>query len=397
MFRVLIRGAIPPLSLWRRLCETTGLPGGAFEAVLPRLVLTVVAIGLVVGAVFAVKHQQNAARARAMGGGAPPAVVTDTRVQRRLWAERIEAVGDITAIQDVAVAPEVPGKVIEINFSSGAKVQKGAVLVRLDAADDRAQLQSLRADVRLAQLDNDRVMKLRGTPAFSQALLDRSQSQMASLEAQAQRQEVLLQRKVLRAPFDGVLGIRQVSLGDFVAPGQPIVRLQTLDPIYVDFTVPERHRGSVATGQPLELSVAAWADQVFTGELIVVSPDVDVKSRTLTLRGQLANGDGRLQPGMFATVHLILGGNEPVLTLPRTAISFFAYGESVFTIEESGGGLTAHRQPVKVGRTRGQEVEILSGLEAEQRVVHTGHLKLRDGQTVVVGGGVPLPEEVGDR
>ncbi len=332
-----------------------------------------------------------------MSGGPPPAVVTDTRVRRRLWAERIEAVGDLRAVQDVAVAPEVPGKVVEISFSSGARVQKGDVLVRLDADDDRAQLKSLRADLHLAQLENERMTKLRGTPAFSQALLDRTQSQMASLQAQAERQEVLLQRKVLRAPFDGVLGIRRVSLGDFVAPGQAIVRLQTLDPIYVDFTVPERHRGSVATGQPLELTVAAWPDRTFTGEVIVVSPDVDVKSRTLTLRGRLGNADGRLQPGMFATVHLILGGKQPVLTLPRTAISFFAYGESVFRIEQSGDQLTVHRQPVKVGRTRGEEVEILSGLEADQRVVHTGHMKLREGQTIVIGDAVPLPEAVRDR
>ncbi|MEQ8860664.1 MAG: efflux RND transporter periplasmic adaptor subunit [Pseudomonadales bacterium] len=362
-----------------------------------RLALTAVAIGLVIAGVLAYRQQQNAAGARAVGSGPPPAVVTDTRVQRLLWAQRIEAVGDITAIQDVAVASEVTGKVVEINFSSGAAVAQGDVLVRLDAADERAQLEALQADLKLAQLENDRVLKLRGTAAFSQAILDRTQSQMASLGAQAQRQQVLLQRKVLRAPFDGVLGIRQVSLGDIVAPGQPIVRLQTLDPIYVDFAVPERHRGSLAPGQTLELSVAAWPDQVFSGALIVVSPDVDVRSRTLKLRGQLDNPDGRLQPGMFATVHLILSGDEPVLTLPRTAISFFAYGESVFRIDESGDRLTAHRQAVKVGRTRAEQVEILSGLEAGQRVVHTGHLKLREGQSVVIGEGVPLPEAVGDR
>jgi membrane fusion protein (multidrug efflux system) len=361
-----------------------------------RVVLAVLVIGIVAGGVYTFKQQQDAARGRAMSGP-PPATVTDTRVQALLWSQRIEAVGDVTAIQDVAMASEVPGKVAAINFSSGAAVAEGDVLVRLDPADERAQLEALRADLRLAQLENDRVVKLRGTPAFSQALLDRTQTQMASLQAQVQRLEVLLQRKVLRAPFDGVLGIRQVSLGDFVAPGQPMVRLQSLDPIYVDFTVPERHRGAVKPGQPLELTVAAWPDDVFTGELLVVSPDVDVRSRTLQLRGQLDNADGRLQPGMFATVQLILGDEEPVLTLPRTAISFFAYGESVFRIEASGDALTVHRQPVTVGRTRGERVEILSGLEAGQRVVHTGHLKLRENQAVVIGEAVPLPEAVGDR
>ena len=362
-----------------------------------RISLAILVIGLVGAGVFAVKQNQNAARADAMAGGPPPATITDTRVEATNWNRRIEAVGDLTAIQDVAVASEVPGKVVAINFSSGAPVEEGDVLVRLDAAEDRAQLEALEADLRLADLEYQRVERLRGSPAFSQSLMDRTQSEAASLKAQVQQQRVRLERKDIRAPFDGVLGIREVSLGDIVAAGESIVALKTLDPIYVDFTVPERHRASVATGQPIEVSVAAWPDETFAGELLVVSPDVDVRSRTLTLRGRLANSDGRLQPGMFATVHLIQSSAEPVLTLPRTAISFFAYGESVFAIAEEGERLTVHRRPVTVGRTRAGRVEILSGLEGGQRVVHTGHLKLREGQPVVIGETVPLPEGVDDR
>lgn len=362
-----------------------------------RLTLSLLALGLLIGIVVTVKHNQNAARAKAMAGGPPPAVVTAIRVARTQWAQRIEAVGDLKAIQDVAIASEVAGKVVEIHFKSGAAVKAGDVLVRLDTSEDRAQLESLTAELRLAQLEDQRVQKLRGSAAFSQSLLDRTQSQMASLKAQVDRQAVLLQRKILRAPFDGMLGIRQVSQGSIVAPGDPIVQLQSLAPIYVDFTVPERHRGALVSGQPLEVTVAAWPDQVFTGELIVVSPDVDVRSRTLQLRGELDNADLRLQPGMFATVHLILSGAEPVLTLPRTAISFFAYGESVFSIDEAGAALTVARQPVKVGRIRNERVEILSGLSAGQLVVHTGHMKLRDGQSVVIDEGIPLPEGLDDR
>lgn len=331
-----------------------------------------------------------------MAGGPPPATVTATRVVLQQWAARIEAVGDLTAVQDVAIASEVPGRVIEIEFSSGAPVQAGDVLVRLDTREDQAQLEALTADLHLAQLENDRVTRLRGTSAFSQSLLDRTQSEVESLKAQVQRQGIILQRKVLRAPFDGVLGIRQVSQGTIVAPGDSLVRLQSLAPIYVDFTVPERYRGALRPGETLELTVAAWPDETFTGELLVVSLDVDVRSRTLKLRGQLDNAAGRLQPGMFATVHLILGGAQPVLTLPRTAISFFAYGESVFTIQADGDTRTVQRQPVTVGRTRGEQVEILSGLAAGQQVVHTGHIKLRDGQAIVIDEGIPLPEGLGD-
>ncbi len=361
-----------------------------------RILLTLLIIGAVGGGVWMYKQSQNAARTAVMAGGPPPAVVTDTRVERTPWARRIEAYGDLSAIQDVSLASEVPGKVVEINFHSGAAVARGDVLLRLDGSEDQAQLESLKADLKLARLENERVRRLRGSAAFSQSLLDRTQSQMASLQAQVQRQQVRLERTAVKAPFDGVLGIRQVSLGDIVAAGEPIVGLQSLDPIHVDFTVPERHRAALATGQRLEVRVAAWPEQVFEGELTVVSPDVDVRSRTLKLRGRLANPERRLQPGMFATVHLILSGAEPVLTLPRTAVSFFAYGESVFVIDETADGLTVRRQPISVGRTRDHRVEILSGLAVDQRVVHTGHLKLREGQRVVIGESVLLPENVSD-
>lgn len=357
-----------------------------------RLIGTALVIGLVVGGVMLFKTQQSAGRAAAMAAGPPPATVTATRVADSQWAQRIEAVGDLTAVQDVALASEVPGKVVAIEFESGAAVQAGDVLLRLDGAEDRAQLAALTSELQLAQLENDRILRLQGSAAFLQSLLDRTRAQLANLQAQVDRQQVLLARKVVRAPFDGVLGIRQVSLGDILAPGTPIVRLQSIDPIFVDFTVPERYRGAIDTGETLEVSVAAWPDEMFTGTLQVVSTDVDVRSRTLMLRGQLDNPDGRLQPGMFATVHVLLGAAEPVATLPRTAVSFFAYGESVFTIDDTDRGRVVHRRPIEVGRTRGERVEILHGLEVGQQVVHTGHLKLREGMAIEIVEGVALPD-----
>ena len=370
-------------------------PGESGRLIL-RLIITLIVCVSVAGGVYALKQQQANARAALMAGGLPPAVVTDTRVASSAWVQRIEAVGDLRAVQDVAVASEEPGKLIEIAFESGRTVNAGDVLARLDAQEDRAQLEALTAELDLARLEYDRVRKLRGSAAFSQSLLDRTASEVANLEALAQRQRVLIRRKELRAPFDGVLGIRQVSLGSIVAAGDPIVQLQSLAPIYVDFTVPERYRGSVRAGARLEVSVAAWPEQTFSGTLKVVSPAVDVRSRTLSLRGEIDNAERLLQPGMFATVNLILSDAETVLTLPRTAISFFAYGESVFTINETAGELTVARQPIRVGRTRGERVEILSGLTADQRVVHTGHLKLRDGQRIVTGTAIALPQDVRD-
>lgn len=362
-----------------------------------RIALTLLAIALVAGGIAALRHSQDTARQTAMAGGPPPATVTATRVAETPWVQRIEEVGDLIAIDDVNIAAEVPGTIAAINFESGAPVKKGQVLVRLDATEEEAQRNALRAELKLAELELDRNTQLRKTQAFSQALLDKAQSEMASLSAQVERQAALVQRKTLRAPFDGVLSIRQVSRGTIVAPGDPMVRLQSLDPIYVDFTVSERHRGQIKPGQALEISVAAWPGELFAGELMVISTDVDLRTRTLKLRGQLANSDHRLQPGMFASVRLILSGAEPVLTLPRTAISFFAYGESVFIINESERGLAAHRQQITVGRTRDERVEILKGLEAGQQVVHTGHLKLREGQPITIVDGVVLPEAVADQ
>ena len=365
--------------------------------VLLRLAGTLLVIALIVAGVVFFKHTQTEALSKAKASGPPPATVTATRVELAQWAQRIEAVGDITAVQDVAIASEVQARVEEIKFSSGEPVKSGDVLVRLDSDEDRAQLRALKAELNLAKLENKRVTSMRGSAALSQSDLDRAKTELDNLEAQVERQQAVLERKELRAPFDGVLGIRQVSQGTIVAPGDPIVRLQSVSPIYADFTVAERHRSELKVGQALEVSVAAWPNREFSGELIVISPDVDVRSRTLKLRAQLENTDGDLQPGMFASIHLFLSGQQPVLTLPRTAISFFAYGESVFVIDADGDDLVVRRQPIKVGRTRGEEEEILSGLKSNEQVVHTGHNKLRDGQKVVISEGIRLPQGESDQ
>lgn len=365
--------------------------------VILRLILTVVILGLLAAAVYGYRQQQDDAIAQRMASGPAPATITATVAREQPWAARIDAVGSLQAVQDVAIASEVTGKVIDVSFESGSIVEAGTVLVQLDDSDDRAQLDALNAELELARLENDRVLNLRRSAAFSQSQLDRTQSQMASLRAQVDRQQALIRKKQLRAPFTGTLGIRRVSLGEIVQPGDAIVQLLSLAPIYVDFTVPERFRAQIEAGQALQVSVAAWPDDTFAGHITAISPAVDVRTRTLSLRGDLANSDGRLQPGMFTTVHVLLGAQQPTLTLPRTAISFFAYGESVFVIEvDEAQHLTVRRQPIRVGRTRQGQVEVLSGLTAGQRVVHTGHMKLRDGQTVVINDGIALPQNLED-
>ena len=204
-------------------------------------------------------------------------------------------------------------------------------------------------------------------------------------------QRATINRKSIRAPFGGVLGIRKVDVGEYLAPGTPIVSLQRLDELYVDFNVPERYLQQLQVGQVVNISTDAYPDREFTGSISAISPRVDDKTRNVQLRATVPNDETLLRPGMFARVTVLSGGLESVLTLPRTAISFYPYGDSVFVILGEGAEMTAERRHVTTGRVREGKVELLSGLSFGDKVVNAGQLKLRSGQPVVVDNSVELP------
>lgn len=358
-----------------------------------RLVFVILALGLLFGGIFGWKGYQSQQARQLLAAARPPAVtVSATQVEEQRWQAKVAAVGTLRANQGVDVSAEVAGRVAGISFESGHRVALGDLLVQLDASAEQADLRSLEAQLDLARLDNERA-RLQ-TTAVSQAQLDRAKSVMDSLAAQADAQRATIDKKAIRAPFPGELGIRLVDLGQYLSPGTAIVTLQSLDPIFVDFSLPERHLQALAIGQIVEVEAAAYPGETFTGLISAISPKVEAQTRNVPLRASFDNADRRLRPGMFARVAVLIGGMDRVLTLPRTAISFYPYGDSVFVIQGNGEDLVVERRQVTTGRTRAGRVEIVTGLSAGDRVVSAGQLKLRSGQQVRIDNSVELPHGV---
>ena len=246
------------------------------------------------------------------------------------------------------------------------------------------QLQGLLAERTLARLKFERTAKLIKDKSVSKSDYDEARATLDNAEAQVAAQQALLDKKRIRAPFDGRLGIRRVDLGEYLSPGAPIVPLESLDPIYADFTLPERELARISKGQGIEVHVQAWPGQRFDGEIVAIDPGIQVGSRSFRVRAQLANPKELLRPGMFADVQVRLTQKEDVLTIPDTAISYAPYGDSVFVIEGKDGQTTVSRRQIETGKSRAGRVAVVSGLEAGEQVVSAGHNKLRNGQRVAI-------------
>lgn len=363
-----------------------------------RFAVVTIALVLLFGGIGYYKYGQYQQFQARMGAERPAVVVSSATVKREQWPREIQALGTFAATQGVQVATEVPGRVQSIEFESGQHVAAGELLVRLDASAEQAELRALLADLELARLDLKRTRDLRETQAISQSQLDRVATLVNTLEARVEQHRVLIERKTIRAPFPGELGIRRVNLGQYLSPGDAVVSLQALDPIHLDFTLPERHLGALAAGQRVRAPVAAWPDELFEGEINAISPELERANRTLHLQATLANPEGRLRPGMFSQVTVQVGEPEPLLTVPRTAIAYQAFGETLFLLEtDDAGELIARQSPVTVGRVREGRVEVLEGVSAEAEVVATGQMKLRSGQRVRIDNSLELPAGVAGR
>lgn len=363
-----------------------------------RAVIVTLLLALLFGGIGWHKYGQYQYFQSMMAAERPAVVVSSAAVEAEEWPVEIRALGTFTADQGVHVATEVPGRVQRIRFSSGQTVEAGVVLIELDASAEQAELRALEADLELAVLDLRRAQDLRQTQAVSQAQLDRAATLVRSLEARAEQQRVMIERKTIRAPFSGELGIRMVHLGQYLSPGDTVVTLQSLDPIHLDFTLPERHLGALLVGQRVQAPVAAWPDVAFEGQVTAISPELERASRTIHLQATLPNPDARLRPGMFSQATVLVGDARGVLTLPRTAIAYQAFGETIFVLEEDAEGrLTAEQRPVRVGQTRNGRVEIVDGVSPGMEVVATGQMKLRSGQRVRIDNSLELPSNVAQR
>ena len=350
---------------------------------LARLIVVLILLGLVFGGIFYWKQQQQQVAAQ-MRQPPPPASVAVTEVRNESWQPRLKAVGSVSATQGIFVTNEVPGMVREILFASGQKVRAGQVLVRLEDSVDEADLRGLQAERDLAGIKFKRLAKLVQERSVSQSDYDEAKAELDSAEARVAAKRALIEKKSIRAPFDGILGIRSVDVGEYLAPGAQLVPLQALDPVYVDFSLPERHFAQLHSGQPVEVRVTARPDQVFQGEITAINPGVDEATRSIRVQATLANREQLLRPGMFAEVGVLLPQRDEVVTLPRVAITYTPYGDSVFLAVEKDGQLQAERRQVTTGAVQEGRVEVLGGLQPGDRVVLAGQVKLRNGQAVQI-------------
>lgn len=366
-----------------------------------RILLTVlVALG-VLGAIFGYKYVQLRAAKAALAARKPvPAAVTTARALRQEWALTLGAVGTLQSHQGILVRSEIEGRIVQVAFESGARVAAGDLLVELDTAAEAAQLRGNEATARLAELNLQRARELRQTSANTQADLDFAEATFASAQASIEATKATLAKKRIVAPFAGRIGIRQVNLGQFLNKGDALATLESVDPIYADFTLPQQNIAQVATGLPVKVTVDAFPDRQFDGKIEAIDPRITDSTRNLRLRATLANKDEALQPGMFARVDVVLPGEQTVMVLPATAVVYSPYGDSVYVVGQKAGAPVAEQRWVKVGPKRGDLIALRDGLQEGEEVVTIGQSKLRPGSPLKVNNTVvpassptPKPDE----
>lgn len=370
-----------------------------------RMISMLAVVGALIAALGAVKfHQIQVAIAQASSFQPPPEAVTTVVAKREAWPDTLQAIGSVAAVQGVTVAADLPGLVDRIAIDSGRMVREGEVLVALDTRQEKAQLTAALAQLELSRLNLERARGLADEGIVSRADYDRASAEHKQAEARVGEIRASIERKVIRAPFAGMLGIRQVNLGQYLAGGDPVVPLQSLDPIFVNFTVPQQEVGRLHIGG--EVSAAVEGTKApFTGRITAVNSVVDEATRNVQVQATFANPQGKLRPGMFVEAKVALGASRDVVTLPASAINYAPYGDSVFIVEQVQGpnGASykgARQQVVKLGGALGDQVAVLSGVEPGAEVVSSGVFKLRNGAAVHVENAVqpandpaPKPED----
>lgn len=360
-----------------------------------RVVLAITGLLLIVAMLAGIKALQI--RAMVEQGkkfAPPPETVTTFQVQPQSWENSLSAVGTLTAVQGVTLAAEMAGKVVQIAFQAGRPAQKGELLIAQDTSSEKAQLAGALAQAELARSTLERTEKMLPERITSPAEHESAVAAREQALAQAANIRAAMDKKAIRAPFSGQLGIRQVNLGQMLREGDPIVTLQALDPIFVDFTLPQQQIGVLRRDLPVRVTVDALPGLVVTGQVSALNPLVDAETRNIRVQATLANRDEKLRPGMFVNVALGLPARQRVLAIPATAVLYAPYGDSVFVVEDDrkGKGSKVLRQRfVRLGEKRGDFVAITSGIKEGEVVVSTGVFKLMNGQAVVVDNRLSPP------
>lgn len=356
-----------------------------------RFIAFVAVIALVVmGPLFLIKKSQF----EAMGAAAanmvlPPTVVTAAEAKADTWENTLSTTGSFVAVQGVTVGAEVPGKVVKIGFEPGATANAGDLLIQLDTSIEESQLRAAEANSALAKANLERTRELRQNNTNSPAELDAAEAQFKQAQAQADNARALIEKKTIRAPFTGRLGLRLVNLGQILKDGEAITTLQTLDPIYVNFSVPQQRLAQLAVGNEVRVTSDASPGHVFSGKITAISPEVDAATRNIRIQATLANDEAKLRGGMFASVEIILPSQTKVLMIPVTSVLYAPYGDSVFVIDEkkSADGKVEkvlRQQFVRLSGSKGDFVNVVDGLKPGETVVTSGVFKLRPGMAVTV-------------
>ncbi|MDD5001379.1 MAG: efflux RND transporter periplasmic adaptor subunit [Thiomonas arsenitoxydans] len=374
-----------------------------------RMIIMLIIAAVLIGGMVWFQHFKGTMIAKAIKGMSnPPQTVSTIVAQESSWQPTVEALGNLRASQQASLSPQIAGVVTAIHFRSGEKVRAGQVLAQISDAPQRAQLAQLQAQVgqlqaqlNLAQITLARDEAQLKVQAISQAVVDTDRANVTSVQAQLKAlaeqinaQKAVLAQATVTAPFSGVLGIRQVNLGQYLAPGTAVVTLQALDPMDIDFTVPQNQIDLVHVGMKAELTTNAAAGKTFEAKVIAVEPQINTATRNLTVRARIPNPKGELLPGVFATIRLTDGAPHNYITLPNAAVAYNPYGATVYLVKDEGKGadgkpkLVAEQRFITTGLTRGDQVAVLSGLKAGETVVTAGQLKLRNGVPVLINNSV---------
>lgn len=346
---------------------------------------------LIGGPLFLIKMSQFKAMGAAMAAMVPPpTIVTATPVAEQAWENSLSSTGSIVAVQGVTVAAEMPGKIVRIAFEAGAVVKAGDVLVELDVSTEEAQLRAADASASLAKANFVRAKELRQNNTNSPAELDAAEAQAKQAQAQVDSIKAVIAKKSIRAPFAGRLGLRLVNLGQILRDGEAITALQTLDPIFVNFSLPQQRLSEVAVGHLVRIRSDAAPSRTFEGKLTAISPEVDPMTRNVRLQATIGNSEEQLRAGMFVNAEVVLPAQSKVLAIPATSVLYAPYGDSVFVVDEKKNEKTGQMQKVlrqqfvRLGVARGDFVSVVDGVKPGEQVVTSGVFKLRTGMPVAI-------------
>jgi len=358
-----------------------------------RMLLTLAAMALLLTGLGFFKFRQIQSAVQAASFQPPPEAVTTIVTQKEQWPSTLNLIGTVEAVQGVTVSADLPGTVAKINFESGNYVHQGDILVELDTREERSEVAALEAQRDLAQVNFKRIQQLVNEGVFARTQYDQAIADQKATEAKLAEERATIERKTIRAPFSGVLGIRKVDLGQYLAAGNPIVPLQSLNPVYVNFGVPQQTAGHIRIGSSLNITADEFPGKVFTGRVTATDSVVDEATRNIQVQATLPNPTGKLRPGVFVNVETTIGASQEVITLPASAINYAPYGDSVFIVTEmkdpKGQSYKGVRQQfVKVQGGRGDQVAVISGVNPGDEVVSSGVFKLRNGAAVQVNNKV---------